>query len=83
MCPICSKTTLVHQIKKSVEEMGGYLIGGKFDLADGSRPDSVLFQALDSFFGAFAAENGGDVAKAMKKAHMRQRIINTVGVGIG
>lgn len=76
--PIFSKTTLVSQIKKTVEERGGYLIHGKFDVADGSRPDSVLFQALDSFFGAFAAANDDDA----KKTRIRQRIIATVGVGI-
>ena len=67
-------------IKESVEERKGSLIRGKFDMADGSRPDSVLFKALDSYFRTLMAEekDGG-----MKKARMRQRIINRVGFGMG
>ena len=70
----------MNQIKKTVGERKGYLIGGKFDMADGSRPDSVLFEALDSFFEMLVVE-GKD--EDLKIARMRQRITNLVVFGIG
>lgn len=73
------KSKLVHQVKHTVDGRNGYMIVAKFDMmADGSRPDSVLFEALNAFFGTFNIERGAD-----SKAQMRERITDTVRFGIG
>jgi len=56
--------------------MHGYLISGKFD-QNARRPDSVLFSAIDSFFGSLM-ESGDDHVKA----RLRKRITDVVG-GVG
>lgn len=63
----------MNQIKETIEGRNGYLIRGKFDMEDGSRPDTVLFEALNSFFGSFV-----DEADADKRGRMRRRIIDTI-----
>ena len=68
----------MNQIKKAIEARNGYLILGKFDMVDGSRPDNVLFEALNTFFGTIIA-HGTNVDGAIPR--MRQRIVDIVGFG--
>ena len=63
----------MHQIKNAIEAQNGYLIQGKFDMVDGSRPDNVLFEALNAFFGSLIEAPDGVIDR------MRQRIVNIVG----
>lgn len=80
---------LVNQIKQTVEDNGGHLISGKFDIAAGIRSDLVLFDALDNFFGQFVGRNDAkenfrdDDGTDLKATRMWQRISDTVGFGIG
>jgi len=67
------KTTLVNQIIKPLKERHGYLITGKFD-QKGRRPDSVIFSAIDSFFGSLMEGGDHDV-----KARLKKRITDVVG----
>eukprot|EP00571_Detonula_confervacea_P007895 CAMPEP_0172331684 /NCGR_PEP_ID=MMETSP1058-20130122/62053_1 /TAXON_ID=83371 /ORGANISM="Detonula confervacea, Strain CCMP 353" /LENGTH=1323 /DNA_ID=CAMNT_0013048953 /DNA_START=104 /DNA_END=4075 /DNA_ORIENTATION=+ len=62
------KTKLMNQIKKTIEGKNGHLIVCKY-MADGSRPDSVLFGALGDFFGTVVENSNDDL-----KARMRERI---------
>ena len=70
-----SKTLLVNQIQKPLEVLKGYLIHGKFEKM--KRPDSVLFSALDLFFGKII--NDGDVSL---RAQMKLSIANAIGNGM-
>ena len=73
------KTSLVDQIKKTIEKRKGYVIRGKFSLMeDRSRPDSILFEALDSFLGTIAYEAAPDL-----RDKVRRRIVNAVSYGMG
>lgn len=65
------------QIKKAIEARNGYLILGKFDMVDRSRPDNVLFEALNTFFGTFVEE-----ADVNAICRMRKRIVGIVRFGI-
>ena len=71
------KTKFISQLQKPVLERNGYMIVAKFSV-DGSRPDIVIFEALNRFFGDLNDE--GDMAS---RAGLRQRIANTVTFGIG
>ena len=63
---IFSKTTLINQIKKPLEDINGRFIQVKFDL--NTQPDTVLFTALDSFIGDIRDdEEGMEVKQRMKE----------------
>ncbi len=73
---ICSKSTLVNQIKKPLADKNGFFIEGKFD--ESARPDKVLASALDSFFANINASNAGE----NEYMSMRWRINDAVGSGV-
>lgn len=67
--PGMGKTSLVNQIRKPLQEANGYLIRGKFDVR--TRPDSVIFSALDDFFAGLIEErkeNVQDIIKSIRLA---------------
>ncbi len=62
-----SKTTLINQIKKPLEDINGRFIQVKFDL-NTAQPDNVLFSALDSFIdGINDDEEGIELKQRIKK----------------
>ena len=61
---------------KTLENENVYFIIAKFDI-NGCRPDSVLFEALDLFFGKLT-----DADNDISKSQMIQRIHEMVGCGI-
>lgn len=61
---VCSKSTLVNQIKKPLLDLNGYFIEGKFDKS--ARPDTILANALDAFFGNILKSNSGNTHMSMK-----------------
>lgn len=71
------KSELVKQAESTIRERNGYMVCGKFD-SNGSQSDSVLYRALDSFFDSFV-----EMSDEKIKAEMKQRIISTVGFGLG
>jgi histidine kinase len=69
-----SKTTLVNQIKKPLKESQGSFIQGKFEMSE-TRPDTVLFTALNSFFGQILEED----ARGNTDMSMRWRVHDAIG----
>lgn len=69
--PGMGKTSLVNQIRKPLQQANGYLIRGKFDVR--TRPDSVIFSALDDFFAGLIEERKENV----------QDIINSILHAVG
>ena len=69
-CFICctnSKTTLINQIKKPLEDINGRFIQVKFDF--NTQPDTVLFSALDSFIeDIHDDEEGRELKQRIKEA---------------
>ncbi|KAL7553996.1 hypothetical protein ACHAWF_017381, partial [Thalassiosira exigua] len=66
------KTSLINQIKGPLDAAGGYFISGKFDPS--SRPDSVIFGALNTFFGSIINGESEDV-----QLELKSRIMEGVG----
>lgn len=64
-----SKTALVNQIKKPLEDINGRFIQVKFDL--NTQPDTVLFSALDSFIEEISDDEEG--------LELKQRIKDSLG----
>ena len=64
-----SKTALVNQIKKPLEDINGRFIQVKFDL--NTQPDTVLFSALDSFIEEISDDEEG--------LELKQRIKESLG----
>lgn len=73
---VLSKTALLNQIKRPLSDAGGFMIRGKFDKK--TSPNTVVFSALDAFFGEI---NDGDDAAAA--AQLKLRITETLGFGVG
>ena len=70
------KSALVSQIKKPLTDLNGCFIEGKFH-RDGTRPDSILASALNSFFGLMLeAASAGNTFTSMK-----WRIHDAIGSG--
>ena len=62
-----SKTTLINQIKKPLEDINGRFIQVKFDF--NTQPDTVLFSALDSFIeDIHDDEEGRELKQRIKEA---------------
>ncbi len=62
-----SKTSLIKQIKKPLEDINGRFIQVKFDL--NTQPDTVLFSALDSFIDDISDdEEGMELKQRMKES---------------
>lgn len=71
--PGTGKTSLIKQIRKPLQEANGYLIRGKFDVR--TRPDSIIFNALDDFFAGLLDERREHVLDLI------HRIRHAVGPG--
>ncbi|KAL7539299.1 hypothetical protein ACHAXR_009167 [Thalassiosira sp. AJA248-18] len=69
------KTTLLNQIKRPLEQRGGFMIRGKFDKV--TPPNTVIFSALDSFFGKITSLDGA------LQAELKLRITESIGCGGG
>ena len=65
------KSSLVHQMKKPLENVNGYFIEGKFDKL--SRPDTILASALNTFFGNLLESN------AENDGTMKWRVVAAIG----
>ena len=66
-CAPFSKTTLINQIKKPLEDINGRFIQVKFDF--NTQPDTVLFSALDSFIeDIHDDEEGRELKQRIKEA---------------
>ena len=63
---------MVDQVKTTIEATKSYLIRGKFDISECSRPDTVLYEAVNSFFGTFME---CDLEDAASEAGMKRRIL--------
>lgn len=62
-----SKTTLINQIKKPLEDINGRFIQVKFDL--NTQPDTILFSAMDSFIdGISDDEEGMEIKHRIKES---------------
>lgn len=72
--PGTGKSTLVNQIKKPIQEKGGCFIEGKFLKSD--RPDTVLSNALNNFFGSMVGSSTGNMHMSL-----RWRIHDAIGSG--
>lgn len=64
-----SKTALINQIKRPLEDISGRLIQVKFNL--NTQPDTVLFSALDSFIDGISDDEEG--------MELKQRIKESLG----
>ena len=73
------KSALVRQAEATVGRRRGHLIRSKFDRSDCSRPDAVLYGALDAFFDA--APTGTGPVDAEARAGVRRRIASAFGCG--
>ena len=71
-----SKTALVNQINKPLQESQGNFIQGKFEMSE-THPDTVLFTALNSFFGQILEKD----AQGNTDMSMRWRIHDAIGSG--
>jgi len=67
------KTSLMNQISKPLQDANGYLIRGKFDRR--TRPDSIIFSALNAFFAGLIDERRENVQDLI------HRIRHAVGPG--
>ena len=66
----------MNQIKKPILEKDGCFIEGKFPKGTGSRPDTVLSNALNKFFGSINSSHPGNMHMSM-----RWRIHDAIGSG--
>eukprot|EP00804_Cyclotella_cryptica_P016522 CCRYP_004731-RA/>CCRYP_004731-RA protein AED:0.12 eAED:0.12 QI:171/1/1/1/0.77/0.7/10/1096/934 len=73
--PGAGKTSLAEQIKKPLDDEGGYLIRGKFE--QNSPQDFVIFNAIDAFFSQL--HNDSD---PQFKSEVSRRIHTSVGSGV-
>lgn len=67
-----SKTSLINQIKKPLEDINGRFIQVKFDL--NTQPDTVLFSALDSFMDGISDDEEGMELKQLIKESLGSEI---------
>jgi hypothetical protein len=67
-----SKTALINQIKKPLEDINGHFIDAKFDL--NTQPDIVIISALDSFIEKISDNEDG--------MELKQRIRDSLGSDI-
>jgi predicted ATPase len=74
--PGTGKSTLVNQIKKTILEKDGCFIEGKF--LKSTRPDTVLANALNNFFGSILASSNSGNTMHMS---LRWRIHDVIGSG--